>query len=275
MAGHLVKKGFEVTAFNRSRDKAEKWRVENGGILADSLPEAVKNAEVVCICVGDDNDLENVLFGSSGALANMPQGGIVINHTTCSAVIELKAYAKAKSLGIGYMDAPVSGGGVGAQKGALTTMVGGNEADFETVKEILGSYCANVNMMGEIGAGQRTKMMNQILISATLQGVAEAIAFGEKAGLDVEKALFVLSKGAAQSWQLENRGPWMIDGRYKDGGFTVDLIAKDLGLVTNEANDLEAQIKVTKMVEDFFHELQADGKGRWDFSSLIELVRSK
>lgn len=272
MAGHLASKGYSVTVHNRNSSKSTKWKSEYGGKVSDSPADAAKDANYVFICVGNDKDVFDVVMSESGVLSTMPKGGIIIDHTTASAKIAKAIGSKAKQKNIGFLDAPVSGGGIGAQKGTLSIMVGGEGHDFDEVLPLMQCYGASINLMGPIGSGQLTKMVNQICIVGALQGVAEAMNFGIRAGLDMEKVLSVISKGAAQSWQLENRGPWMLNKQYEKGGFVVNLIKKDLSLVLDEASQNHSKLPVASLVDKFFAELQQQGKGTWDFSSLIKLL---
>ncbi len=272
MAGHLAQKGYSITVHNRTNQKAETWVEENSGTMATTPAELAHDKQVVCICVGNDEDLREVILGEDGVLTTLQPGSILVDHTTASASIAKEIYEHASTKGIGFLDAPISGGGVGAKNGTLTVMVGGDEEHFNAVRPLLACYAKTINLMGPVGSGQLTKMVNQICISVTLQGVAEALHFAISANLDVEKVMQVITNGTAQSWQLDNRGPWMLDERYKAGGFTVDLIKKDLDLCTKHASDAQIAIPIAKQVHHFFGMLQAQGKGDWDFSSLLELL---
>ncbi len=244
MAGHLTQKGYSVTVHNRNVEKANKWREEFGGSIAATPGQAAEGANFVFLCVGNDDDVRDVILSSSGVLTKMQKGGVIIDHTTASAKLARQIGDEAQKRGISFLDAPVSGGGGGAQKGILSIMVGGDEIDFNRALPLMKCYGASINLMGGIGSGQLTKMVNQICIVGALQGVAEALNFGLDAGLDMEKVITVISKGAAQSWQLENRGPWMLSSQYEKGGFVVDLIKKDLGLVIEEAKNQVQNIAV-------------------------------
>lgn len=272
MAGHLAKKGYSVKVHNRSIDKSLKWQNEYGGEIANSPGDAAADADFLFVCVGNDNDVTDVILSPSGVLSAMSPGGIIIDHTTTSAKLAKHIGKVASEKGIGFLDAPVSGGGIGAQKGTLSIMVGGKHEEYERALPLMQCFGSFINMMGPTGSGQLTKMVNQICIVGALQGVAEAINFGNHAGLDMNKVLSVISKGAAQSWQLENRGPWMLSHQYENGGFIVDLIKKDLNLVIDEANQQQSKLPITKQIDDFFLTLQTLGKGKWDFSSLIKLL---
>ena len=272
MVGHLAQKGYTMTVHNRAYKKAETWVEEYTGTIATTPAELAQDKQVVFICVGNDDDLREVVLGEEGVLTTLRPGSILVDHTTASASIAKEIHEHASNKRIGFLDAPVSGGGVGAKNGTLSIMVGGNEEHFNTVRPLLACYAKTINLMGPVGSGQLTKMLNQICISVTLQGVAEALHFALNTNLDVEKVMQVITNGTAQSWQLENRGPWMLDERYKSGGFTVDLIKKDLDLCTKHASDAQIAIPIAKQVHHFFEMLQAQGKGDWDFSSLIELL---
>ncbi len=272
MAGHMQKAGHDVTVYNRTSAKAEKWAAEYGGTAAATPTDAAKGADVVCACVGNDDDVRGIFYGDSGALATLKAGAIFVDHTTASAELARELYGAAKEKGVGFLDGPVSGGQAGAENGALTVMVGGDQADFDKAYPVMETFAKAVTLMGEAGAGQLTKMVNQITIAGLLQGLSEAINFGTKAGLDTKKVVDVISKGAAQSWQMENRALTMIDDQF-DFGFAVDWIRKDLGICLNEARKNGARVPVTALVDQFYAELQAKGGGRWDTSSLIRLLK--
>ena len=276
MAGHLASAGHAVTVYNRSGAKAKAWCDEFAQTSAPkSAPtprEAAQGADIVFCCVGNDDDLRSVVFGADGALAGMQPGTVLVDHTTASADVAREIYAAAKNLGIAFLDAPVSGGQAGAQNGMLTVMCGGEAAVFERVKPVAMAFSRAFTLMGEPGAGQLTKMVNQICIAGLVQGLSEAIAFGQKAGLDMNLVLDVIGKGAAQSWQLDNRGKTMVADKF-DFGFAVDWMRKDLGLVFDEAKRNGAQLPVTQMVDGFYGEVQQLGGNRWDTSSLIKRLR--
>ena len=276
MAGHLALAGHHVTVYNRTASKAHAWvqafadtaRVAQ----ADSPCQAAEGAELVFCCVGNDADLRSVTLGSQGAFAGMRPGAIFIDHTTASAQIARELYTAAQTLGLEFLDAPVSGGQVGAQNGQLTVMCGGDAEVFANVAPVAACFSRAFTHMGPCGSGQLTKMLNQICIAGLVQGLAEAIAFGQKAGLDMERALQVLSQGAAQSWQLDHRGNTMAQGEF-NFGFAVDWMRKDLGLVLQEAQRNGARLPVTALVDQFYADVQAAGGGRWDTSSLITRLR--
>ena len=272
MAGHLAKAGHTVTVYNRTAAKAEKWVSEYGGRSAPTPAQAAAGADVVCACVGNDNDLREVTLGEQGAFKCMKKGALWVDHTTASADIARELYAAAQALGIHAIDAPVSGGSLGAVNGQLTIMCGGDESAFECVKPVISAYAKAVTLMGPAGAGQLTKMVNQITIAGLLQGLSEALAFGQRAGLDMEKVLGVIGKGAAQSWQMDNRGPTMVQDKF-DFGFAVDWMRKDLGLVMEEARRNGSLLPVTALVDQFYAEVQNMGGGRWDTSSLIRRLK--
>ena len=274
MAGHLAKAGHRVTVYNRSADKASRWVGEHSGKSAPTPGAAAKDAELVLMCVGNDNDVRAVIFGENGALAAMRKGATLVDHTTASAEVAREIHAAAAAKGIGFLDAPVSGGQAGAENGKLTIMVGGDRAVFEGAAPVLNHYARAVTLMGGPGSGQLTKMFNQICIAGLVQALAEGIAFAEKAGLDVERALDVISKGAAQSWQMENRGRTMLADKF-DFGFAVDWMRKDLGLCLAEARARGATLPVTALVDQFYARVQAEGCGRFDSSSLIRNLRDK
>ncbi len=272
MAGHLARAGHRVTVYNRTAAKAAAWAGEYGGAAAATPREAAQGADLVCACVGNDDDLRAVALGPDGAFAGMPRGAVFVDHTTASAEVARELYAAAKERGLHFVDAPVSGGQAGAVNGALTVMCGGDAEPFERVKPVLGAYARAVTLVGASGAGQLAKMVNQTAIAGLLQGLAEAIAFGQKAGLDMKLVLEVIGKGAAQSWQMDNRGGTMIENRF-DFGFAVDWMRKDLGLVLEEGRRLGARLPVTALVDQFYADVQAAGGNRLDTSSLIKRLR--
>lgn len=269
MAGHLARAGHHVTVYNRSVAKAEAWVNEFGGKSAPTPAQAAQGASIVFCCVGNDDDLRSVTLGESGALAGMAKNSLFVDHTTASAEIARELYDIAKQAGIGFVDAPVSGGQAGAVNGALTVMCGGEQAHFDQAADLIKSFAQAVTLLGAPGAGQLCKMVNQICIAGLVQGLAEAIAFGQQADLDMEKVLAVISKGAAQSWQMENRGPTMLADKF-DFGFAVDWMRKDLGLVLNEAKRNGARLPVTALVDQFYADVQRMGGNRWDTSSLLK-----
>ena len=272
MAGHLAKAGHSVTVYNRSSAKADAWVAEFGGAARPTPREAATGAEIVFCCVGNDDDLRSVTLGPDGALAGMQAGAILVDHTTASADVARELHSTAKQLDVAFVDAPVSGGQAGAQNGLLTVMCGGNADAFETARPVAMAFSRAFTLMGESGAGQLTKMVNQICIAGLVQGLSEAIAFGQKAGLDVNLVLDVIGKGAAQSWQMDNRGKTMVADQF-DFGFAVDWMRKDLGLVLDEAKRNGARLPVTALVDQFYADVQAMGGNRLDTSSLIRRLR--
>ncbi len=273
MAGHLaVKGGHDITVYNRSRAKAEAWVAKHGGKLADTPAKAAEGAQIVFSCVGDDPDLREVTLGQNGAFQKMGKGAIFVDHTTASAKVARELSADAKRRGFGFLDAPVSGGQAGAENGALTVMVGGDAAEFERAKPVIAHFAKAVTLMGPSGAGQLTKMVNQICIAGLLQGLSEGIDFALKAGLDAKLVLDVISKGAAQSWQMENRGKTMVDDKF-DFGFAVDWMRKDLRICAETARENGARLAVTERVAGYYDEISKMGGGRWDTSSLIRRLR--
>ena len=274
MAGHLQKAGHDVTVYNRSSAKAAKWVGEYGGESAETPAAAASGAEVVMSCVGNDDDVRSIFYGDDGALAGMETGAIFVDHTTTSATLARELGAVAKEKGVQFLDGPVSGGQAGAENGVLTVMVGGEEGAFAKAEPVIQAFAKAVTLMGDIGAGQLTKMVNQICWVGTVQSLAEAIVFGEKAGLDMKRAVEVISKGAAQSWQMDNRALTMIDDQF-DFGFAVDWARKDLGIILDEANQNGSSLPVTALVDQFYARVQEQGGGRWDTSSLIKNFNRK
>lgn len=272
MAGHLARAGHRVTSYNRTASKAVAWAAEHGAAHAATPREAAREADIVCACVGNDDDLRAVVLGEQGAFAGMKPGAVFVDHTTASAEVARELHAAARARGLHFVDAPVSGGQAGAVNGALTIMCGGDAEPFEAVRPVLLAYARAVTRVGASGAGQLAKMVNQTAIAGLLQGLAEAIAFGQKAGLDMKQVLEVIGKGAAQSWQLDNRGGTMVDDRF-DFGFAVDWMRKDLGLVLEEGRRIGARLPVTALVDQFYADLQAQGGNRLDTSSLIKRLR--
>ncbi len=272
MAGHLARAGHHVTVYNRTAAKAKAWVAEYGGSMAPTPRSAAEGADIVFSCVGNDADLRSVVLGDSGALIAMKRGAVIADHTTTSAAVARDLSALALVRGVSFIDAPVSGGNIGAVNGTLTVMCGGDAAAFEAMRPVALAFAKAVTRIGASGAGQLAKMVNQTAIAGLVQGLAEAIAFGEKSGLDMKLVLDVIGKGAAQSWQLENRGPTMVDGKF-DFGFAVDLMRKDLGLVLDEARRNGARIPVTALVDQFYADLQAQGENRLDTSSLVKRLR--
>src|SRR5918995_3478854 len=272
MAGHLAAKGHEVTVYNRTAAKAEQWVKQHGGRSARSPREAGAGAEFVFLCVGNDDDIRSVAYGEDGALAGIGEGCILVDHTGASADIARELDAEAKSQGKHFLDAPVSGGQAGAENGVLTIMCGGEEAAFERARPVMEAYGRAVTLMGPAGAGQLTKMVNQLCIAGLVQGLAEAINFGQRAGLDMPKVIEVISKGAAQSWQMENRAGTMIQGKF-DFGFPVMWMRKDLKICMEEANRNGALLPTTALIDQLYHQVMKAGGSRWDTSSLIHNLR--
>ena len=272
MAGYISKGGHNVTVFNRTKSKAEKWIKEYKGKMAETPAEAAKDAEYVFTCVGNDNDLREVTFGDNGAFKTIKKGAIYIDNTTASATIAREIYEYAKKNGFGALDAPVSGGQAGAENGALTVMIGGDQADFDKAKDKIDCYSKKMKLLGKAGCGQLAKMVNQICIAGLVQGLSEGINFGMKAGLNMEDVIEVISKGAAQSWQMENRYKTMIDDKF-DFGFAVDWMRKDLKIAMDEAKNNGSLLPVTELVDKFYGEVQGMGGNRWDTSSLIKRFR--
>lgn len=268
MARHLKAKGHDVTVYNRTTAKAEKWVSEYGGWLATTPAAAAEGQDIVFACVGNDDDLRQVTLGADGAFGAMRKGAVFVDHTTASAGIARDLHATATAAGFGFLDAPVSGGQAGAENGQLTVMVGGDAATFEIAQPVIMSFAKAARLLGEPGAGQLAKMMNQICIAGVVQGLAEAIHFGKQSGMDIEAVIDVISKGAAQSWQMENRYKTMNAGKF-DFGFAVDWMRKDLGIVLEEARANGAKLPLTALVDQFYAEVQAMGGKRWDTSSLL------
>ncbi|MFS8048890.1 NAD(P)-dependent oxidoreductase [Rhizobium sp. BR 314] len=275
MAGHLkIKGGHDVTVYNRTAAKAEAWAKQYDGKFAPTPAEAAEGADFVFTCVGNDDDLRSVTTGENGVLSTMKAGTVLIDNTTASAEVARELYAAAKDRRIDFIDAPVSGGQAGAENGVLTVMCGGDEAVFEKARPVIDAYARMVGLMGSVGAGQLTKMINQICIAGIVQGLAEGIHFGKQAGLDIEKVVEVISKGAAGSWQMENRHKTMNAGKY-DFGFAVDWMRKDLGIVLEEARRNQAKLPLTALVDQFYGDVQAMGGNRWDTSSLLARLDKK
>ncbi len=268
MARHLKRKGHDVTVYNRTTAKAEKWASEHGGRVARTLQEAARGQEIVFSCVGNDDDLRQVTIGPDGAFAAVERGAVFVDHTTASAEVARELDAQAKQKGFGFVDAPVSGGQAGAENGALTVMCGGEPDTYARAEPVIMSYARASRLLGPVGSGQLTKMINQICIAGLVQALSEGIHFGKKAGLDIEAVLDVISKGAAQSWQMENRGKTMNQGKF-DFGFAVDWMRKDLSICLAEARRNGAHLPVTALVDQFYSEVQKMGGARWDTSALI------
>ncbi len=272
MAGYISKAGHNVTVFNRTKSKAEKWIKEYKGKMAETPAEASKDAEYIFTCVGNDNDLREVTFGENGVFKTIKKESVYIDNTTASATIAREIYEYAKKNGFGALDAPVSGGQAGAENGALTVMIGGDQPDFDKAKDKIDCYSKKMKLLGKAGSGQLAKMVNQICIAGLVQGLSEGINFGMKAGLKMEDVIEVISKGAAQSWQMENRYKTMIDDKF-DFGFAVDWMRKDLKIAMDEAKNNGSLLPVTELVDKYYGEVQGMGGNRWDTSSLIKRFR--
>ncbi len=272
MAGHLQKAGHAVTVYNRTAAKAEKWVATHGGSAAATPRAAAQGQEIVFACVGNDDDLRSIAAGPDGAFAGMAKGALFVDHTTASAEVARELAAAAQKLGVDFLDAPVSGGQAGAENGKLTVMVGGAPSPFDRAKPVIDAYAKSCVLMGPVGSGQLTKMVNQICIAGLVQALAEGMNFAKKAGLDTTKVVEVISKGAAQSWQMENRALTMVQGKF-DFGFAVDWMRKDFAIVLDEARSNGASLPVTALVDQFYARIQEQGGGRWDTSSLIRLLR--
>lgn len=272
MAGHLAKAGHEVTVYNRTAKKSEEWTGKHKGKAAATPAAAAKGAEIVYCCVGNDDDLRSVVYGDTGAFAGMTKGAIFVDHTTASAIVAREIDAAAKKQGIGFLDGPVSGGQAGAENGQLTIMVGGDAPTYAKAEPVIKAYAKAITHMGPAGNGQLTKMVNQICIAGLVQGLSEALNFAQRAGLDTDKVLATISKGAAQSWQMENRWKTMAEGKFTFG-FAVDWMRKDLGICLAEAKNNKARLPVTALVDQFYAHVQNRGGGRWDTSSLIQVLQ--
>ena len=274
MAGHLVAAGHTVTVYNRTTAKAERWVAEHGGAMATTPAAAAEGAEYVFLCVGDDPDVLAVTTGADGVLETMGEGTVLVDHTTASAVIAREVHAAAAAQGVGFVDAPISGGQAGAENGVLTVMCGGDQADFDRVAPVIDAYSRACNLLGGPGSGQLTKMVNQICIAGLVQGLSEGINFAQRAGLDVGGVVDTISKGAAGSWQMENRAQTMADGVF-DYGFALDWMRKDLRICFEEAAANGSVLPVTEIVDGYYEQLQELGLGRWDTSTLIHLLRQE
>ena len=274
MAGHLANFGHNVVVFNRTFNKAEKWSAEYPGRVAETVAEAAKSSDVVFICVGNDEDVEVLLTSEQGVLAGLAPKGIVVDHTTTSATLAVAMHEKLKKIGCSYLDSPVSGGELGAQKGALTIMAGGSERIYKSVEPLMASYALHSEYMGPPGYGQLTKMVNQICLAGLIQGLSEGLYFAHSLGLNSKQIIEVISKGAAQSWQMDNRHQTMIDDDYEHG-FAVDWMRKDLKYALDEAQKNGINLPITEIVEQFYEEIQTIGGGRWDTSSLLKRLRKK
>jgi 3-hydroxyisobutyrate dehydrogenase-like beta-hydroxyacid dehydrogenase len=272
MAGHLQKAGFDVCVYNRTSAKATQWQQQFNGRIASTPALAAEQADIVILCVGNDNDVRSVVYGNDGVLATLAQGSLLIDHTTASAELARELAGACAKTGVDFLDAPVSGGQAGAQNGQLTIMLGGEEHAMHIAQPVLSAYARIMRLLGPHGAGQLAKMVNQICIAGVVQGLAEGLHFATKAGLDAKAVLDVISKGAAQSWQMENRGYTMVDGQF-DFGFAVDWMRKDLGITLDEARKNGAQLPLTALVDQFYAEVQALGGNRQDTSSLIRRLQ--
>lgn len=273
MAAHLAKAGHEVTVYNRTAAKAEKWVAEHGGAMALTPREAVEGAEFVMACVGNDDDLRSVCQGTDGAFAGMAENTIFVDHTTVSAKVTEELYAEAKGQGIAFVDAPVSGGQAGAENGQLVVMCGGDQSDYDKAEAVIDAYAKLCKRLGDSGAGQKTKMVNQICIAGLVQALSEGLNFAEKAGLDAREVVEVIGGGAAGSWQMVNRVGTMADDEFEHG-FAVDWMRKDLGICLDTADEIGASLPVTAVVDQFYKDVQALGGSRWDTSSLIKRLRA-
>ncbi|ODA66793.1 2-hydroxy-3-oxopropionate reductase [Methyloligella halotolerans] len=268
MAAHIRKAGYEVTVYNRTANTAQRWVEAHGGTAAPTPKEAAQGADIVLACVGNDDDLRQVTLGDDGAFHGLGAGAIFVDHTTASAEIARELAAAAKSKGAGFLDAPVSGGQSGAENGALTVMIGGEDADFDRAKPVIDTYAKQATLIGPAGSGQLTKMVNQICIAGLVQSLSEALHFAERAELDIPKVIETISKGAAQSWQMDNRWETMVEGEF-EFGFAVDWMRKDFAILLDEARRNGAQLPVAALVDQFYADVQKMGGGRWDTSSLI------
>ena len=272
MAGYISKAGHDVTVYNRTSAKADKWTGTYKGKTAATPAEAAKDADFIFTCVGNDNDLREVTTGSDGAFQNVKKGAVFIDNTTASAQVARELFNTATEKGFGFLDAPVSGGQAGAENGALTVMVGGQQSDFEKAEPIIDCYSKKIKLLGSAGSGQLAKMVNQICIAGLVQGLSEGLRFGQNAGLNVEDVVEVISKGAAQSWQMENRFKTMLDDKF-DYGFAVDWMRKDLKIAMDEAKKNNSPLPITKLIDEYYGEVQKMGGQRWDTSSLIKRFR--
>jgi 3-hydroxyisobutyrate dehydrogenase-like beta-hydroxyacid dehydrogenase len=275
MAGHIRKKGgHDLTVYNRNAAKAEAWAKEYGGKTAPTPADAAKDQDFVFCCVGNDNDVRDVTVGPKGAFQSVRKGAVFIDNTTASANIARELHAAAKAKGFDFLDAPVSGGQAGAQNGALTVMVGGDQAPFDRAKPVIDNYARMATLIGPSGSGQLTKMVNQAIVAVTVQGVSEGLAFAQKAGLDIARVMETISKGAAQSWQMDNRWKTMNEGKF-DFGFAVDWMRKDLGIILEEAKRNGAKMEVAALIDTYYADVQKMGGNRWDTSSLIARLNKK
>ena len=272
MAGYISRAGHNVTVFNRTKSKAEKWLKTYSGKMSETPAEAAKDSDFVFTCVGNDNDLKEVTFGKNGIFKSIKKGSVYIDNTTASASIAREIYSYAKKNGFGFLDAPVSGGQAGAENGALTVMIGGDQKDYDKASPVINCYSKKMKLLGKAGNGQLSKMVNQICIAGLVQGLSEGINFGIKAGLNMEEVIEVISKGAAQSWQMENRYKTMIDNNF-DFGFAVDWMRKDLKIAMEEARKNNSLLPITEIIDTYYEDVQKMGGNRWDTSSLIKRLR--
>ena len=272
MAGYISKAGHNVTVFNRTKSKAEKWLKTYSGKMSETPAEAAKDSDFVFTCVGNDNDLKEITFGKNGIFKSIKKGSVYIDNTTASASIAREIYSYAKKNSFGFLDAPVSGGQAGAENGALTVMIGGDQKDYDKASPIINCYSKKMKLLGKAGSGQLSKMVNQICIAGLVQGLSEGINFGIKAGLNMEEVIEVISKGAAQSWQMENRYKTMIDNKF-DFGFAVDWMRKDLKIAMEEARKNNSLLPITEIIDTYYEDVQKMGGNRWDTSSLIKRLR--
>ncbi len=272
MAGYISKAGHNVTVFNRTKSKAEKWLKTYSGKMSETPAEAAKDSDFVFTCVGNDNDLKEITFGKNGIFKSIKRGSVYIDNTTASASIAREIYSYAKKNSFGFLDAPVSGGQTGAENGTLTVMIGGDQKDYDKASPIINCYSKKMRLLGKAGSGQLSKMVNQICIAGLVQGLSEGINFGIKAGLNMEEVIDVISKGAAQSWQMENRYKTMIDNKF-DFGFAVDWMRKDLKIAIEEARKNNSLLPITKIIDTYYEDVQIMGGNRWDTSSLIKRLR--
>jgi 3-hydroxyisobutyrate dehydrogenase-like beta-hydroxyacid dehydrogenase len=273
MAGHCKKAGFEVTVFNRTTEKAKAWVNEFSGNMAMTPKLAAQQANIILLCVGNDDDLRSVMLGENGVLAGVNKGDVIVDHTTASAQVAREMETACADIGVGFLDAPVSGGQAGAETGNLTVMLGGQEDHYVSIQSVINCYAKFSQLLGDVGSGQLAKMMNQICIAGTVQGLAEALSFGENAGLDCHAVIDVISKGAAQSWQMENRFESMLSGKF-DFGFAVDWMRKDLDIALSEAKNNGSTLPLTALVDQFYADVQKRGGGRWDTSSLLTRLKN-
>tara|TARA_B100001123_G_C15232757_1_gene995819 strand:+ start:195 stop:1064 length:870 start_codon:yes stop_codon:yes gene_type:complete len=272
MAGHLSNNGYIVNVYNRTKSKSDQWGKKYKGNIFDTPAEAAENSHIIFTCVGRDEDLKEVIEGKNGILETIKPNSFIVDHTTASANIANYFYNKCKKINVGFIDAPISGGQAGAENGTLSIMAGGDQKDFESIKDVLNSYGKTISLIGSSGSGQLCKMVNQICIAGLIQGLSEGLSFGKKSNLNMEKVIKVISKGAAQSWQMENRAETMIQNKF-DFGFAVDWMCKDLNICFDQANNIEAKLPITKIIYNYYEEIRKNGGNRWDTSSLISLLK--